>query len=344
MVNEDSVVDKDKIPSNVFNKELLNNTNFDQLQLKLKNNVTTYYDVDTLLRYFNTNLYTNYHRIIRRQDHNNFNKPMCCRNVNYYYDLLYGYIKSSKIFINFHDDLFSTIEEYWADNSYFTKLQCKREKHNYSIEKRCLLKQLNDYYEDKVYLQSVLGDNISKQQQYKKYYQDKWGEILKINGNNPELYFSIDCKSSKINGKYKEFLLFPTEICPENYKSIKIEDIKISTKSFESASETLSGVLTHQGISESGSHHTYLGETKVKVDPELPSTSWPEIFLPMGFSLLGLTLFSFIIYKFSPLVSWLHNYPSKNRLRKAINEYNTDELIENSENNNHYLLYHSVSH
>ncbi|SBT74254.1 PIR protein [Plasmodium ovale] len=341
MSNRDVHMDTDKIPSNIFKKNLLSGTNFEEIKGLFQNDVTESFAVDRLLITFNPNLYTNFSRIIK-DDQENLKKSKCCRNVNYYYDLLVGYIKSSKINAEYHEYLFSIINQYWSNNSYFTKYQCSRRNDDYSTEKRCILMQLHDYYEDKEYLKTNIGDNISKKTQYEKYYQDKWSEILKFIGTNPELYFSIDCNSTKINGKYKEFLLYPKEICPKNYKSLKIENIKISTQSFDSVSEASLVDLAPQRMSEADSPHQT--DTEVKAELELLNISWSEIFLPVGLSFLGITLFSFIIYKFSPLYSLLHNFSSKNKVRKGISLYDADELINNPENNNQYLLYHSVSH
>ncbi|SBS95014.1 PIR protein [Plasmodium ovale] len=341
MSNWDVYMDKDKLPSNFFKKNLLSGTNFEEIKAIFQNDVTESSAVDRLLTSFNPNLYRNF-SIIIRDDKENLKKPKCCRNVNYYYDLLVGYIKYSKINTENHEDLFTIINEYWSNNSYFTKYQCSRRNDVYSTEKRCILMQIHDYYEDKEYLKTNIGDNISQKTQYEKYYQDKWSEILKLNGTNPELYFSIDCNSSKINGKYKEFLLSPKEICPQNYQSLKIENIKISTQSFDSASEDSLDDFPRQSMSVYGSLHQ--SDTELKAELELLNNSWSEIFLPVGFSFLGITLFSFIIYKFSPLYSWLHNFSSKNIVRKGISVYDADGLINNTENNNNYLLYHSVSH
>ncbi|SBT33150.1 hypothetical protein POVWA2_089130 [Plasmodium ovale wallikeri] len=189
---------EDDLPSNAFKKKLLQHINIGELEVKCNDVRCEQSNIENYLRELNPKLYYGYHGIKSHCVRTNVYK--CCRDLNYYLDLIIGYIRSSKCRDTDKDDLVEFMEDHWRNNYFNTgKLkECKREKGQYSTEKRCILKHLFDYCEDKNYLETRSPNDGKLLSQYNDYLQKKWSTILKYTIPKENIKFSIN------NGSLKE--------------------------------------------------------------------------------------------------------------------------------------------
>ncbi|SBT83812.1 PIR protein, partial [Plasmodium ovale] len=145
------VLDKNKLPSNEYKKKLCQNYNILQLQSKTEN-VNGYEDFEEPVKNFYTNFITNHGNLETECKQNG---PKCCRDVNYYIDLVTGIIKESKLEVSEKNQLIEYVETHLeqtvrAKNIY----TCERERDLDSIRKRCILQHLYDLKEDDNFISS----------------------------------------------------------------------------------------------------------------------------------------------------------------------------------------------
>ncbi|SBT83126.1 PIR protein [Plasmodium ovale] len=327
---------EDNLASNKYKRNLDSSSNIKELENLCTKNPSNQGDIENFLSKFNPNVYATY-STIRRDCVSEINNPKCCREVNYYLDLVNSFINSANIIKNEKELLVEIIEGYWKDYiDNFSNYTCKREKGVYSVEKRCILKQICDLYDDKTYFEL----NSS---QYNKLVTKKWEKILNYsNHENKELYFKINFKTINKSGKYKELLLNPKEIIDVDCKNIDITHISISTEEPNKSSNPLNGDLQTLGGHDSDQH--YQEDSEGAVDTETSYTPWMSIFTSLSGSISGILIFSFL-YKFSPLVSLIQSYKrNKKRIGKNMNKEETTELLESEEINKYYISYNSMSY
>ncbi|SBT30680.1 PIR Superfamily Protein [Plasmodium ovale wallikeri] len=91
--------------------------------------------------------------------------------------------------------------------------------------------------------------------------------------------------------------------------------------------------------------------TEKYVDTESPCSKPYDIAISTGFTLTGTTIILFLLYKFTPLVSWLHNQRSKNKKgRQHYFDESADDLLEiypdiknsHTEKRRNDIFYHSM--
>ncbi|SBS98746.1 PIR Superfamily Protein [Plasmodium ovale curtisi] len=330
-------LNEDDLPSNVFKKKLLQRINISELEVKCNDDRCEQSNIENYLRQLNPNLYYGYHGIKSQCVTTNVYK--CCRNLNYYLDLIVGYIRSSKCRVTDKDDLVKFIENHWRDNYFNTgKLnECKREKDKYSTEKRCILKHLYDYCEDKNYLEARFPNDEKLSSQYNDYLQKKWNTILKYTISKENIKFSINNGDLKEDITYRDFFLKTDESIFNKCHLIKEGNLTVSHINIKTADEELTG--SDQG-------NTFEQSQYQAIQPDSGSSISPrmEIFLSVGITLCSILTF-FILYKFSPLRSYLHSYIGKyNPMEKNFNDNESYQLMEDYESKEHFVQYHSLSH
>ncbi|SBT72902.1 PIR protein [Plasmodium ovale] len=327
---------ENNLASNKYKTKLDSSANINELENLCTKNPSNYGDIENLLSKINSNVYATYSSI-KRDCISEINNSKCCREVNYYLDLINSFINSANIIKNEKELLVEIVEGYWKDYiDKFSNYTCKREQDIYSVEKRSVLKQVCDLYDDKTYFEL----NSSK---YNKFLTKKWDKILNYSNNeNKELYFKINFKTINKSGKYKELLLDPKEIIDVHCKNIDITHISISPEEPGKSSNLLNGDL--QSLGAHGSDHHYQEDSKGAVDPEISYTPWMSIFTPLSGSISAILIFSFL-YKFSPLGSFIKLYKrNPNRISKNMKKEQTTELLQSEENISHYISYDSMSY
>ncbi|SBS99237.1 PIR Superfamily Protein [Plasmodium ovale curtisi] len=331
------------LPSNSSKNELLEKTGIENLEIMCNSEKQDHFGMDELLIKFNSKLITNYNRVVNRYGIN-VNKTKYCRDVNYYFDRVIGFIESSKLTARSKEALTFILNEFFTQNDRrFKKHECQRQKDEYSTQKRCILKQLYDSYEDRNHLPKIFAQNIPQDIQYKKYYEDKWGKILQSNQINEILYFSIKCNSKK-KFKYSDFLMKPQEICSNNYNSIRLEDIIVTKERLSSEEDTYLTLPSEERSAQDIDFPRPLSPG-MEIEPTISSITWTEILFPLIIAPVVFPPFFFIIYKFSPVGRWLRNQIRGKSIK--INdtvEHKTHDFFENYKNNKYHMLYHNASH
>ncbi|SCA83618.1 VIR protein [Plasmodium vivax] len=236
-------------------------------------------------------LYINYHNIVNSSCKNNQNNK-CCRDINYYFDLIIGIIRSSNLKVQDKNYFIKQVESYWKQRFVrFNYYECKREEGIYSKEQRSILKHLYDVCDDK-----EMSNN--NEVMYKKILENKWNEIINSNSSNFEdLSFHINGKSLNNKLKYKDFLLNFKDIDCTGYDKINISDILVKNETF--AEEPHEDIPSSQGKSaEIELIPASLPEDPVTKTENGTSNIFDLKNLPITFvSLSGIGSFFFILYK-----------------------------------------------
>ncbi|SBS94537.1 PIR Superfamily Protein, partial [Plasmodium ovale curtisi] len=160
---------EENLPSNKYRKNLCKK---DEIQ-KLQNGtlyVNDYNDCEEEVNTFYGNFKKNHDNF--KTNCNNENGPKCCRDVNYYLDLVTGIIKASYLEDSDKSKLIKKVETEWEPNIRAQNIYtCERETDLDSIRKRCILQHLYDLKEDE-------NDIFSFSKQYKNHLDKKWEKIL----------------------------------------------------------------------------------------------------------------------------------------------------------------------
>ncbi|SBT56188.1 PIR Superfamily Protein [Plasmodium ovale wallikeri] len=363
----------DQLPSNKYKDELLKRTNFTKLEKEgaFDENPSENYQ---MLIDFNRNLMVGYHNIKRTCSPGA--DPKCCRDVNYLLDLVTIFIKKSKIDKGEKDDLIKHVEEYWKDklvkrNEY----NCPRELDEDSMRKRCILKQLYDYCDDKSVTEK-------KELQYNEYLNRKWDRIINYtNSNNKYLYYNIKYNNNNERINFGDFLLNPRDFSFMNCQALEKYDITFSDeKTFnelENASQVpytivhqvaraepgretiagtgeetilsrdLGGDTQHHVVAQLG--HAHRAENAMEIDGSEEAvgaqaeTSLWETALSAGFTVAGTVFFFFFLYKFSPVGPWINTLIRKPpEVGKRMYEDESLLFLNHPEYKDHYISYNSI--
>ncbi|GAB69729.1 hypothetical protein PCYB_004780, partial [Plasmodium cynomolgi strain B] len=249
----------DKLPSNTFKKKLLENCEFDKMKLafqleKPEEGECTGYITNILVQ-----LYINYRAIARSYCINDGNTK-CCRDINYYLDLIIGIIRSSGFGKQHKNDLIQRVNDFWKETFVkFTGYDCKREEGSYTEEKRSILKQLYDICDDK----SMPRFN---KDWYNDHLKNKWNEIINSNSSNLEnLYFHINGEPLNKKVKYRDFLLNFEDINCNGYNNINLNDILVKSVTIEQKSP-MNISSSHGDSAEIGNNSTYPQEPVSKTE------------------------------------------------------------------------------
>ncbi|SBT57122.1 PIR Superfamily Protein [Plasmodium ovale wallikeri] len=260
----------------------------------------------------------------------------CCRDINYYFDLLYSIIKSpSKLSKGNLNKVIAEIEKKW-DNvpSISDKNKCKGETDLDSICKRSILKHLHDLKWDKKIIKTSSDE-------YNKYLSEKWKNIMGYINPYNELYIKIENDFTGIIEPYSNFLQSSDFICDTELDAISIDDITISTN-WDSLMNSISLEKFTNNHYEKGCYNkNYIKILKNKAS----SIQRINHILSSGIAILGLFLILVLICRFTPLRSSLRGC-MKNKVEEDenINEEVMSELYDDSENERTFISYHSVSH
>ncbi|SBS89228.1 PIR Superfamily Protein, partial [Plasmodium ovale curtisi] len=160
--------DKDKLPSNTYKIKLCEKYDIPKLEGRALY-VTEYEDCEEPVEDFYNNFITNHNNLKTECKKNG---PKCCRDVNYYLDLVTGIIKASYLEDSDKSKLIKKVETEWEPNIRAQNIYtCERETDLDSIRKRCILQHLYDLKEDE-------NDIFSFSKQYKNHLDKKWEKIL----------------------------------------------------------------------------------------------------------------------------------------------------------------------
>ncbi|SBT00057.1 PIR Superfamily Protein [Plasmodium ovale curtisi] len=260
----------------------------------------------------------------------------CCRNINYYFDLLYSIIKSPGKFSKGNlDNVITKIEQKWKEVPKIRDINiCKGETDLDSIRKRCILKHLHDLKIDKNFISSFSDD-------YKNYLGDKWNKIIRYINPNNKLYIKIENDFMGIIEQYNNFLESSDLICNTKLDDISKDDITISTN-WDSLMNSISLEKFTTNHYEKGCYNkNYIEILKNKAS----NIQRINNILSSGIIILGLSLILVLIFRFSPLRSLLRGCTKmKVEVDENMKEEIETELYDDSENERTNISYHSVSH
>ncbi|GAW84254.1 hypothetical protein PGO_001960 [Plasmodium gonderi] len=202
-----------KLPSNLYKQQLLKHLYLESMKndFELPNPYETIFfeHVDSL----KANLYINYRAIVNEYCEKNQDFK-CCRDINYFFNLIIAIIKTSKLNKIHQNDMVNDVNEYWKNKfEKYTDFKCKREKGVYSKEKRCILKQVYDIREDK---DIGVSDTMKSNNNLKK----KLGKIINYDCSYYDnLSVIINRSTNNVTGKYKKnLLIFNDNYCADYNK------------------------------------------------------------------------------------------------------------------------------
>ncbi|SBS93017.1 PIR protein [Plasmodium ovale] len=338
----EGIIKEDNLPSHIYEKKLSEDLKIEELENYCKSE-DTYNDSYSFIARFNGKLSSNFTNNKYECEQTSYSK--CCRNLNYYLDLVLGIIKSSNISEPDQRKLIELIDVYWKISFQYNQLHgCKREENPYSKEKRCILKQLHDYCDDKTYLQETFSDEAKRKTAYNKYQKSKWDKIFNHSElNTPTLYININDQTVKKFEKYDDVLLTYDEIHSIECDKLQSTKIEISDKNLQSEAHAETTRLQLEASQlEGGDPQQAALQTEID---QVPSGSpLLNILLSVGFVVFGIISFSFVIYKFSPLRTWIRtNIIKKNKTINYINEEVPYELLDDPNYYRRSLSYHLLS-
>ncbi|SBT59342.1 PIR Superfamily Protein [Plasmodium ovale wallikeri] len=265
-----------------------------------------------------------------RNDH-----ALCCRNFNYYFDLLNATIKSANVFSkDIQDNIMAKVEQQWVNVLKVKNVnECTKEIDLDSIRKRCILKHLHDSVDDKEFILSFLEN-------YKEYLKGKWDKIIYFtNEYDDKLYIKIENDFMGIIDKYSNFLMSSDYICDAKLVELSIDDITISSDMNTLTNAISLEKFTNNNYDKGCYNKLYIDMLKYKTSKIQRINN----FLSLGILLLGFSLILIFLYRFSPLRNLLHKC-TKKRIEVDENVQVMSELHDNFENERHYISYDSLSH
>ncbi|SBS93641.1 PIR Superfamily Protein, partial [Plasmodium ovale curtisi] len=262
----------------------------------------------------------------------------CCRNVNYYFDLLYAIIKSpSKLSNDNTNKLINEILQKWNKVPQVNdKDKCKRETDLDSICKRSILKHIHDLKLDKMFIKTF-------SEEYRSYLSKQWEKIIEYTSRYYDnLYIKIENDFIGIIEPYNIFLESSDPICDIDLNDLSTEDIKISTNlEILMNSISLKKFTTNKDYVKGCYNKNYIDMLKIKTS----SIQRINNILSSGIAILGFSLILVFLYRFGPLGSLLRRCTKKKaEVNENINEEVISELYDDSENERSYVSYHTVPH
>ncbi|SBT02094.1 PIR Superfamily Protein [Plasmodium ovale curtisi] len=363
----------DKLPSNKYKDALLKRTDFTKLEKEgtFDENPSENYQ---MLNNFNRDLMLGYHDIKRTCSPDG--DPKCCRDVNYFLDLLTIFIKKSKINEGEKNDLIKHVEDYWKDKLVKRNNNCPRELDEDSMRKRCISKQLYDYCDDKSVTEK-------KELQYNEYLNIKWDRIISYtNSNNKYLYYNIKYNNNNERINFKDFLLNPRDFSFINCQALEKYDITFSDeKTFnelenasqvpytivhpvvgakpgrETIADTGEGIILSRDLGGNTQHHVVaqsesaqrtdnareVDESEEALGAQAETPLW-ETPLSAVFSVGGIAFFFFFLYKFSPVGPWINTLLRKTpEVGKSMYKDESLLFLNHPQYKDHYISYNSIS-
>ncbi|SBT58399.1 PIR Superfamily Protein [Plasmodium ovale wallikeri] len=277
--------DEKLLPSIYFTNKLYNNTNIQELN-ENKEKTQTYQQVLTNINELNSSFNKCYEEI-KGECFQYKEEFRCCRDINYHIDIVKGIIKSFKLEEIEKNDLITKVEDNLKQklSGYGTHV-CERKEDLDSIRKRCIIKQLHDFVQDKDIIQNYSND-------YNKYLVKKWNEIIKYTNGNDDVYIKIENDFMGILDKYKHFLETSLYIPDVDLENLKEEDIKISTDL--SSLITSISLDTFPSEPSPGKHYNEL--YKQVLSDKVSNIQTKNILLPFGVTISGVSLILLLLHK-----------------------------------------------
>ncbi|SBT74469.1 hypothetical protein POWCR01_000220100 [Plasmodium ovale] len=260
---------------------------------------------------------------------------LCCRNINYYIDLLNAIIRSTNTFSkDIQDNIIDKVEEQWKRILQIKSIdKCTKDIDLDSIRKRCILKHIHDLKLDKLFIKTF-------SEQYTQYLREKWDTIIKYINGNVDLYIKIENDFMGIIENYNNFFHSADNICDVDLNKLSSHDITISTD-WNSLMNSISlKKFTTEHHEKSCYNKSYIEMLKLRTS----NIQSMNNFLSIAISLLGFSLILIFLYRFTPLGSMIRRHTKKN---VEVHENMRDEipeLYENYENEGPYITYNSASH
>ncbi|SBT00516.1 PIR Superfamily Protein [Plasmodium ovale curtisi] len=327
------VFDERVLGSNLFIQTLYDDKNFDTHIKEIETNISRN-NSEGIISTINEQFDKIYKEI--PDAYTTDQESKCCRNINYYFDLLYSIIKSpgelSKGKLN---NVIAQIEKKWENVPKISDMDiCKGQTDLDSIRRRCILKHLQDLKIDKNFI-------LTFPQDYKTYLRNKWDKIIRYINPNNTLYIKIENNFMGIIEKYNNFLESSDLICNTKLDDISTDDIIISTN-FDSLMNSISlEKFTTTEYIKGCYNKNYIEMLKIKAS----SIQRMNNILSSGIIILGLSLILVLIFRFSPLRSLLRGCTKmKVEVDENMNEEVVSELYDDSENERTSISYHSVFH
>ncbi|SBS94613.1 unspecified product [Plasmodium ovale curtisi] len=263
-------------------------------------------------------------------------RAICCRNINYYFDLLNATVKSANVFSrDIQDNIIAKVEQQWVNVLKVKNVdECTKEIDLDSIRKRCILKHLHDSVDDKKFILSLL-------QMYKEYLREKCEKIIDYtNGYHDKLYIKIENDFMGIIDKYSNFLMSSDYICDAKLVEISTDDITISSDMNTLTNAISIEKFTTKNYDKGCYNKLYIEMLKIKTS----SIQRMNNLLSIVIALMGFSLMLIFLYRFSPLGNMLRIYKKKKTEVDENTSEELPELYENTENIGRYISYTSVSH
>ncbi|SBS93409.1 PIR Superfamily Protein [Plasmodium ovale curtisi] len=275
---------------------------------------------------------------IRKEIEDSFreDRAICCRNINYYFDLLNATIKSANVFSReIQDNIIAKVEQQWKQVLNVKNVdECTKEIDLYSLRKRCILKQLHDLKLDKNFI-------IFNPNGYETFLKEKWEKLLGY--TNPELgglYVKIENDFVGIIEQYSNFLYSYDYICDFDLDKLSTDDITISPDIHTLINNISLDKISSNNINKAFYNANYIEMLKIKTS----SIQRMNNILSIVIALLGFSLMLIFLYRFSPLGNMLRRHKKKKTEVDENTSEELPELYENTENIGRYISYTSVSH
>ncbi|SBT56213.1 PIR Superfamily Protein [Plasmodium ovale wallikeri] len=320
------------LPSNANKNILCKNINIPTLEQSTAH-VNGYEDCEKPVERFYSTFKTNHDTL--KEKCNNEKGPKCCRDVNYYIDLVTGIIKASKLDDSDKSKLIKKVETEWEPNIRANNIYtCERETDLDSTRKRGIIQHLYDLKEDETFI-------LSLPQEYKDYLSKKWKNIISYTDLQPSsLFIKIENNSMGIIENYNHFLGSSDYICYNNLDKLNEEEITFS-RDFDS----FVNFISLDRIPPNGDKHICYNKRYVDMlKHKALNIQKINNLLFIGVALLGFSLILIFLYDYSPLGSWFRRCTKKKIEVEENSSEEFPELYENSENIERYITYPSMSH
>ncbi|SBS94363.1 PIR protein [Plasmodium ovale] len=326
-------LDKTTLPSVIFLKFLYENNNvIEKLNSKIKlyKSDSNYEEIISIIE--------DEFKKIQNEIEDTFRSDhvICCRNINYYFDLLNATIKSANVFSrDIQDNIIAKVEQQWKQVLNVKNVdECTKEIDLYSLRKRCILKHLHDLKLDKNFI--ILNPN-----DYETFLKEKWEKLLGY--TNPELgylYVKIENDFVGIIEQYSNFLYSYDYICDFDLDKLSPDDITISPDMHTLINNISLDKISSNNINKACYNTNYIEMLKIKTS----SIQRMNNILSIVIALMGFSLMLIFLYRFSPLGNMLRRYKKKKNEVDENTSEELPELYENTENIGRYISYTSVSH
>ncbi|GAW84615.1 variable surface protein [Plasmodium gonderi] len=332
-MGNDGGFSKSNLPSNKIIEDLLDGKDINNLKSLISSSDNSS-DIIEKITEFNTSIQVGYNKI--KKECTTTNNQKCCRTLNYYLDFVTANIYLSQIMDKFKPDLIVQLEDPWNTKRSSEDYVCDRETDNYSILKRCIVKQIYDFNYDKNYLNTYSDKNKDLSRIYDEYLSKEWCDILK----NAKSTINDKKVIVRINGIYKDIgyddLPFKyTFLKSNNFINNENDKLIISIEEHSNAldnNHSQSGNMTQENIRE----HQKNAEKEI----QSKKVFFVKDFLIYCYIITVIIFLILILYKFSPLGSYVSKKIMKKKYIQKYKCKNTEDIFsQNTDNNKFNIAY-----